>query len=68
MIGGLLWLLEISGIAAQIVRSTGPAKLSGIEASATKKISAALFATTIMNVKEPGKKKIKLQKRNENNS
>jgi len=64
--GILPWVLEISGIAAQIARSTGPVKPNGTEANGEKKISAALSVTTITNARESGKKKTNLQKRKEN--
>ena len=56
--------METLDIAVQIVKSTGPVKPSGIEASAMKKISAVISATILMNARRSGKKKTNLQKRN----
>ncbi len=50
-------------IVVLIARSTGPAKPSGIEANATRKIFAAISATTVPNVKRAGKRN---KKRNKN--
>lgn len=51
-----------SDIAVPTAKYTGPAKQSGIEASAMKKMPAALSAITIMDAREHGRKKINPQR------
>ena len=54
-------------IAVPIAKRTGPAKQSGIEGNAIRKMFAVLAAITITDARESGRKRINLQKENEAN-